>query len=41
MFPIFDDTMRIHGRPYVNYVLIAVNAAVFTSEVVVTGFFPN
>lgn len=41
MFPIHDDTARVHGRPYVNYCLIAVNAAVFTWEVIVTGFFAN
>lgn len=41
MFPIHDDTARVHGRPYVNYSLIAINAAVFTWEVIVTGFFAN
>ena len=41
MFPIHDDAERIHGRPYVNYSLIAINAAVFTWEVLVTGFFAN
>ena len=41
MFPIHDDAERIHGRPYVNYSLIAINVAVFTWEVLVTGFFSN
>src|SRR2546428_14090465 len=41
MFPIHDDAGRIHGRPYVNYSLIAINAAVFTWEVLVTGNFTN
>ncbi|MGC1927969.1 MAG: rhomboid family intramembrane serine protease [Candidatus Nitrosopolaris sp.] len=41
MFPIHDDTGRVHGRPYVNYSLIAINVAVFTWEVIVTGFFAN
>jgi membrane associated rhomboid family serine protease len=41
MFPIHDDTDRIHGRPYVNYTLIAINAIVFIWEIKVTGFFTN
>ena len=41
MFPIHDDAERIHGRPYVNYSLIAINATVFVWEVIVTGFFTN
>jgi membrane associated rhomboid family serine protease len=41
LLPIHDDAERIHGRPYVNYSLIAINAAVFTWEVLVTGFFAN
>ena len=41
MFPIHDDTERIHGRPYVNYSLIAINAFVFIVEVWRTGFFTN
>jgi membrane associated rhomboid family serine protease len=41
MFPIHDDTERLHGRPYLNYTLIAVNAAVFVWEAVVTGFFTS
>ena len=39
MFPIHDDTDRIHGRPYVNYSLIAINMIVFTWEVIATRFF--
>ncbi|HET7148324.1 MAG TPA: rhomboid family intramembrane serine protease [Candidatus Nitrosopolaris sp.] len=41
MFPIHDDAESVHGRPYVNYSLIAINAAVFTWEILVTGFFSN
>jgi membrane associated rhomboid family serine protease len=41
MFPIHDDTNRLHGRPYVNYSLIAINAAVFAWEAISTGFFAN
>lgn len=41
MFPIHDDTERIHGRPYVNYTLIAINAIIFVWEMIVTGFFTN
>jgi membrane associated rhomboid family serine protease len=41
MFPIHDDTDRIHGRPYVNYTLIVINTIVFIWEVKVTGFFTN
>ena len=41
MFPIHDYTERIHGRPYVNYSLIAINAIVFVWEIIVTGFFTN
>lgn len=29
MFPIHDDTERMHGRPWLNYGLIGVNVAVF------------
>jgi membrane associated rhomboid family serine protease len=39
VFPIHDDTARIHGRPYINYSLIAINIIVFSYEIVVTGFF--
>jgi rhomboid family protein len=41
MFPVHDDTERIHGRPYLNYGLIAVNVIVFIYEVVATGYFSN
>lgn len=43
MFPIHDDTQRLHGRPYVNYGLIFINVVVFFWEVVFTNFFmdPN
>lgn len=41
MFPIHDDTERIHGRPYVNYSLIAINAIVFVWEIIVTGYFSD
>src|ERR671923_552153 len=41
MFPIHDDTERIHGRPYVNYSLIGINVIVFVWEVIVTGYFSD
>src|ERR671938_1035548 len=41
MFPIHDDTQRIHGRPYVNYSLIAINIILFIWEITVTAFFTN
>ena len=41
MFPIHDDTPRLHGRPYVNYSLIAINVIIFIWEVVATNFFSN
>ena len=41
MFPIHDDTERLHGRPYLNYSLIAINGIVFIWEMSVTGFFRN
>ena len=41
MFPYHDDTERLHGRPYLNYSLIAINAIVFIWEISVTGFFRN
>src|SRR6185436_4333675 len=41
MFPIHDDTERIHGRPYLNYCLILVNVIIFIYEVIITGFFTN
>jgi len=33
MFPIHDDTERVHGRPYLNYGMIAVNVAVFVWQI--------
>jgi len=41
MFPLHDDNERIHGRPYVNYLLIAINAIIFLVEVVATGYFSD
>jgi membrane associated rhomboid family serine protease len=41
MFPIHDDTERIHGRPYVNYSLIAINIILFIWEIMVSAFFTN
>ncbi|HEY7108551.1 MAG TPA: rhomboid family intramembrane serine protease [Nitrososphaeraceae archaeon] len=41
MFPVHDDTQRIHGRPYLNYGLIAANVIVFIYEVVATSYFSN
>ena len=41
MFPLYDDNQRIHGRPYVTYLLIATNAIIFVVEVIVTGYFHN
>src|SRR6187551_263638 len=41
MFPLHDDTQRIHGRPYVTYLLIAINAIVFLVEVIATANFSN
>ena len=41
MFPIHDDTPRLHGRPYVNYSLIAINVIIFIWEAVTTNFFSN
>jgi membrane associated rhomboid family serine protease len=41
MFPIHDDTQRVHGRPYLNYTLIAINVAVFIWEAMQTSFFTD
>jgi len=41
MFPIHDDTERVHGRPYLNYGMIAVNVIVFIWEISATGFFSD
>jgi membrane associated rhomboid family serine protease len=41
MFPIHDDNQRLHGRPYVTYLLIAINAIIFLAEVIVTANFSD
>ncbi len=41
MFPIHDDNQRLHGRPYINYILILVNIVVFILEISTTNFFSN
>lgn len=41
MFPIHDDTERVHGRPYLNYGMIAINVIVFIWEASVTSFFTD
>ena len=41
MFPIHDDTPRLHGRPYVNYSIIALNVIVFIWQIIETDFFAN
>lgn len=41
MFPIHDDTQRIHGRPYVNYGLISINIVVFIWELSFTSNFTD
>jgi len=41
MFPIHDDTERVHGRPYLNYGMIAANVIVFIWQASATGFFSN
>ena len=41
MFPIHDDTERLHGKPYINYSLIAINSLVFIWEITATGFFTD
>jgi len=41
MFPLHDDIQRLHGRPYVTYLLIAINAIVFLAEVIITGNFQD
>jgi membrane associated rhomboid family serine protease len=40
MFPLYDENPK-STRPYVNYVLIIINFAVFIWEVAVTGLFSN
>jgi membrane associated rhomboid family serine protease len=41
MFPIHDDTERIHGRPWLNYTIIGLNVAVFIWQASITNFFTN
>ena len=41
MFPIHDDTERVHGRPYLNYGMIAINVIVFIWEASATSFFTD
>lgn len=41
MFPLHDDNQRLHGRPYVTYLLIAINAVIFLAEVIVTANFSD
>ena len=41
MFPIHDDTERVHGRPYLNYGMIAINIVVFIWEASATSFFSD
>ena len=41
MFPIHDDTPRLHGRPYVNYGLIGINIIIFIYEIIITANFSN
>ena len=41
MFPLHDDNQRLHGRPYVTYLLIAINAIIFLAEVIVTANFSD
>ena len=41
MFPLHDDNQRLHGRPYVTYLLIAINAIVFLAEVIITANFSD
>jgi membrane associated rhomboid family serine protease len=41
MFPLHDDTERMHGRPYLNYSMIAINVIVFIWQASATGFFSN
>jgi membrane associated rhomboid family serine protease len=33
MFPIHDDTVRVHGRPYLNYGIMAANVVVFIWQI--------
>ncbi|HKX81347.1 MAG TPA: rhomboid family intramembrane serine protease [Nitrososphaera sp.] len=35
MFPIHDDTERMHGRPWLNYGMIGINVAVFVWQIMI------
>ena len=39
--PLHDDNQRLHGRPYVTYLLIAINAIIFLAEVIITANFSD
>jgi membrane associated rhomboid family serine protease len=41
MFPIHDDTERMHGRPWLTYGIIGINVIVFIWQVITTGMFSN
>ncbi|HEU4605571.1 MAG TPA: rhomboid family intramembrane serine protease [Nitrososphaera sp.] len=41
MFPLHDDIERMHGRPYLNYGMIAVNVVVFIWQASATSFFSD
>lgn len=41
MFPLHDDTERMHGRPYLNYGMIAINVIVFIWQASATSFFSD
>jgi membrane associated rhomboid family serine protease/HSP20 family molecular chaperone IbpA len=41
MFPLHDDIERMHGRPYLNYGMIAVNVIVFIWQASATSFFSD
>src|SRR5687767_9346977 len=41
MFPLHDDTERMHGRPYLNYAMIAINVIVFIWQASATSFFSD
>ncbi len=41
MFPIHDDAPRTNGRPFINYVLIAINIVIFIYEIIITSNFSN
>ncbi len=41
MFPIHDDTERMHGRPWLTYGMIGLNVIVFIWQATTTGLFSN